>query len=82
MEIAQQALAQSFAHQTVLAVLVITHPNPAGFADLLEQMWAQGQIEQAQHGLASADARAAARALYEELRDIARMEADRRAASL
>ncbi len=80
MELAEQALAQSFAQQTILAALVMTHPDPGRFADTLEQLFAHGQLEQAQHGRALPAAQQAARSLFEEIRDIARMEAAQRAA--
>ena len=80
MELASRALANTHAQQIVLAALVTTHPDPAGFADVLEQMLAHGQVEQAIHGLARPDARQAVHGLVAEIRDIARMEAARRAA--
>jgi hypothetical protein len=79
MELAQKALAQSFAQQAALMALVITHPDPARFAAVLEQIWTHGQLQQLSRGPVAADVKAAGLALYEELRDIARMEAERRA---
>lgn len=79
MEKADLNAARTFAHQTIMAAMVMTHPDPARFADTLEQLIAHGQVERAQHGLALPAAVEAARSLYEEIRDIARMEAARRA---
>lgn len=80
MELAERALAQSNAQQLVLIALVMTHPNPAALADVLEQLFAHGQVEWAQHGLASPDVMQTARGIVEEIRDIARAEAQMRGA--
>ncbi len=80
MEIAAKALANTHAQQLVLSALVMTHPDPAAVADVLEQMLAHGQVEQAMHGQAAPDVRQAVHELVAEIRDIARMEAARRAA--
>lgn len=81
MELAAKALANTHAQQVVLAALVMTHPNPAAFADVLERMLAHGQVEQAMHGQAATEVRQAVHGLVAEIRDIARMEAARRTAA-
>lgn len=78
MDIAEHALTTSFAQQTALAALIMTHPDPAKFAATLSQLTAGTQIEWAQEGLATGEARDAARSILGELLDIAHMEAERR----
>ena len=78
MEAAEQAIAQSFAHQVALTALVMTHPNPGAFAQTLEALIAHTQAEWATLGLVSPAARAAAQSLFDELLDIANMEAAQR----
>jgi hypothetical protein len=78
MELAEKAIAQSFANQVTLMALVMTHPNPGAFAQTLEALIAHTQAEWAAVGLVSPDARATAQSLFDELLDIARHEAERR----
>lgn len=60
------------AHQAVLAALIMTHPNPKEFADVLERVVAVGQVQWANHGLVTPETREIALDIYEELRDVAR----------
>lgn len=74
MDRTQFALIRQNAQQMVITALVMTHPDPARFADLLQQLFAHGQVEWAQNGV-SPDVRQVGREFVEELIDIARQEA-------
>jgi hypothetical protein len=54
--------------------LVMTHPDPGRLADLIEQMFAHGQVDWAQSGVAPA-VREISRDYVSELVEIARREA-------
>lgn len=66
-----------FSLQTAIAALISTHPNPRAFAERLEQLIGQTQIEWIQNGV-SQDVRQVALDFSQELIDIARMEASAR----
>lgn len=66
-----------FSLQTAIAALIATHPNPRAFAETLEQLIGQSQIEWIQNGV-SPDVRQVARDFSQELIDIAKMAAERR----
>lgn len=74
MELAQIAVIRQNVHHLVITALVTTHPDPARLADLLEQMFAHGQVDWAQNGVEPA-VRDISRDYIAELIEIARREA-------
>lgn len=79
MDLAQLNATRIQALQTAIAALLLTHPDPARFADLLEQLHAQQQIDQAQHALPDPAERDTARQVIDTLCAIAREDAAMRA---
>jgi hypothetical protein len=77
MELAQVAVIRQNVHHLVITALITTHPEPGRLADLIEQMFAQGQIDWAQNGVEPA-VREISRDYISELIEIARLEASRR----